>query len=386
MDTQRPILIIGTGLAGYLLAKALRALGNPQPLCLVTESHGFFYSKPLLSTALTRQKTPDTLPTDTAEAMAQALDARIRTNTRITHLDTPQRIAYADTTAIPYDRCVFACGATPNLPTIPGATASDLITINQLEDYRSFCNLLPSIKKITILGAGFVGCEFAHDLITNGYEVDLIDTAPHPLSRLLPSEIGTALQEKLAETGIRWHMQQTITQLQRSDNGYRLTCADDTAIDTDLILSAIGLRPNLALAKAADIDTHTGIVVDAGLRTSDAHCYALGDCAEIFGRTRYFIAPLRRCVATLAHNLTHPDTPTTITYPPMPVSLKTPSCPLVIATPAPEVENPHWVITGSQADRKALCYDAQKQLCGFVLMGDCVQQRAELTKTLSAQF
>lgn len=377
------LVIIGSGLAGYMLAKEWRKCDTTSPLTIITRGEGDFYSKPLLSTALTQKRAPEILPTASSVQMAEQLNATILTHTKVTAIQPENKTVLIGDKKIQYDNCVLALGADVIRPNIVGNASDDLISINSLEEYASFRRVLKPDAKIVILGAGLVGCEFANDLANVGHAVDVVALCPYPLDRLLTPEMGALVQAALTESGIRWHLSQSVDRVEKDNGGHALTLSSGSVIKADVVLSAVGLRPHIALAKEAGLRVDRGIIVNKLLATSAPSVYALGDCAEVCGTVLQYVAPLLACSRALAKTLA--GEPTKVIYPAMPVVLKTPSCPLVVAPPPQDIEG-DWQVSGEAFDRCALFYDTQQQLRGFALTGTMVKERANLQKLLPPIF
>lgn len=382
---KQPIIIIGSGLAGYMLAKELRKLDAQTPLQIITASDGRFYSKPQLSTALTANKSADMLAVNTVEQMTKQLNAEIRTQTRVTKIDPDKKIIFLGEEQLPYEKLVLACGADVIKAPLIGNAVDKIYSVNDLEDYAVFRESLQSKKRIAILGAGLVGCEFANDLANVGHHVEIIAPATHPLETLLPFELGYVLQNALAENGVVWHLEQLATAVDHAvdGEGFSLTLGYQQRLDVDIVLSAIGLKPHVELAESANLQIGRGILVNRYLQTSAPHIYALGDCAEVNGLVMLFVAPLLNCARALANTLT--NKPTAVEYPAMPVVIKTPACPIVVCPPPRNLAG-DWIISGIGRDLEALFYDEKKQLRGFALTGKAVAQRMILQKQLPSLF
>jgi rubredoxin-NAD+ reductase len=378
-----PIVIIGTGLAGYQLAREFRKIDSTTPLHLFSADAGKFYSKPLLSTALTQGKTSHTLATASADDMAQQLNATVHTHTTITRIDPVAKVVWQDTAEFPYAKLILACGADVIKAPLQGNATQDVMSINHLYHYAMFQELIKNKKHITILGAGLIGCEFANDLSNAGYEVHVIAPAKAPLDLLIPVSIGKLLEQALATHGVHWHLECVANQVNKTTTGYRLALSNNTHLDTEFILSAIGLIPHTALAKTAGIKTERGIVVNRYLETSVREIYALGDCAEVEGHVLPYITPLLNCARALAKTLAGVNTP--VDYPAMPVVVKTPVHPLVICPPPKGVPG-EWQIVADTNNVKALFHDEKNQLRGFVLTNAAVKERGELVKQMPALF
>ncbi|MEJ2620643.1 MAG: FAD-dependent oxidoreductase [Candidatus Thiodiazotropha sp.] len=374
------ILILGSGLAGYSLAREIRAIDENVELQMITADAGDFYSKPMLSTGLAQGKQSHQMINATAETMAERLKMTIDTDGRATGIDCQRNRLITARGEYGYSALVLALGAKPIIPAMRGDAEHQRITVNSLYDYHNFREQLPAPPAhIAIIGPGLIGCEFANDLLSQGYRVSLIGPDPHPISTLLPAVTGKALQVAMTEAGARWHLQQTAAVMNQHDQGYRLTLTDATTIDCDLVLSAVGLLPEMALATEAGLQTARGIVTDRRLSTSDDHIFALGDCAEVAGFNLPYVMPIMNCARALAKTLT--GEPTEVVYPAMPVVIKTPLHPIVIAPPQRGAPG-DWQNQQDKQGTECLFNDPQGQLCGFVLSGNHVVHKQTLTKQL----
>jgi rubredoxin-NAD+ reductase len=374
-----PIVIVGSGLAGWTVVRELRKLDQALPVTMVTADSGDFYSKPMLSNALAQGKTPAQLVGTAADAMAAQLGVRLLKETRASGIDRARKALLTDRGEVPYARLVLALGADPIRLTLAGDAAGAVLSVNDLADYARFRAALDGVRSVAILGAGLIGCEFANDLAAAGHAVTVLDPAAWPLATLLPQAAGEALIAPLEQLGVTWRLGQAVTQVDHSESGYRLTLGGGDTLSADLVLSAVGLRPHIALAKDAGLAVNRGIVADAFLRTSDPDIHVLGDCAEIEGQTRPYVLPIMHAARALAQTLA--GTPTPTAFPPMPVVIKTPACPVAVQPVARDAQGA-WEVTADERGVRGLFYDADQRLKGFALTQGHVDERAALTKQL----
>ncbi|RMO04668.1 Rubredoxin reductase [Pseudomonas cichorii] len=376
-----PVVIIGTGLAGYNLAREFRKLDGETPLLLITADDGRSYSKPMLSTGFGKNKQADELSMAQPGAMADQLKAQVRTHTRISGIDPGHKRLWIGEEAVHYRDLVLAWGAETIRVPVEGDAQDVIFPINDLEDYARFRAAAEGKKRVLILGAGLIGCEFANDLILGGYEVDLVAPCEQVMPTLLPPAAAAAVQAGLESIGARFHLGPILSRLQRNEQALEAHLSDGQVIACDLVVSAIGLRPRVDLAAAAGLLTGRGVVVDRYLQTSHANIHALGDCAEVDGLNLLYVMPLMSCARALAQTLA--GTPTAVTYGPMPITVKTPVCPLVVSPPPRGTEGT-WSVEGQDADIKALCHDTEGRLLGYALTGAAVSEKLALNKTLPA--
>lgn len=377
------LVIIGTGIAGYTLAREFRRRDQETELLLITRDDGNSYSKPMLSNALSKNKHADELIMANPEKMATDLKAEIWNNTQVINIDASAHTLVVERNSkketVHYDQLVLANGAnTINAP-IKGDAAKRVLSVNDLEDYRQFRNELEKGKRIVIIGAGMIGCEFANDLSHVDAQISIVDLAPQALGFMMPEQAAVLLQEKLSELGVKWHLGNSVTHIEYEQSALLVTLKDGTKITSDIVLSAIGLRPSLTLAEKAGLETERGIKVDRYMQTSDKDIYALGDCAQVDDLTLPFVMPLMTCARALAATLAGEET--AVRYPAMPVALKTPCYPTVVC-PVPRPIEGEWDVEINEQGVCGLFKDSSNNVLGFVLMGERITEKTALAKEI----
>lgn len=386
MDQTTPqsdsaIVIIGSGLAGYTVAREIRKLDKAAPITLITREPGYFYSKPMLSTALASKKEAMQLVSTAADGMATQLEMTILGECVVSEINAGTQTIKTSKGDLPYGKLVMALGADQIRLPLQGSAANEVITVNDLEDYARFRTAIEGKKKVAILGAGLIGCEFANDLVLGGYEVDVIDLSPQALGRLLPEAAALELQGKLSAAGVRWHLTTTVNAIDRKGDCLQVTLENGSTINCDVFLSAVGLKPRIELAKATGINVGTGIQVNRELETNIKNIFAIGDCAEVDGLVLPYVMPIMQAARALAPTLL--GQATALTYPAMPVMVKTPALPTIVSPPAKSAEG-KWTTTPVEGGLEARFESADGKLLGFALMGAATAQRGALTKELPA--
>jgi rubredoxin-NAD+ reductase len=380
-----PVVIIGTGLAGYGLAREFRKHDSDTPLLLITEDDGRSYSKPMLSTGYTKGTDADALAQGDAGTMGTNLGASVWTMTRVQGIDTARKVLrLADRDSeVRYRDLVLATGASVIEPALSGDALERVYSVNDLMDYDDFRKAVErlSVRRVVIIGAGLIGCEFTNDLLNGGFEVDVIDPLSHCLPTLLPEPCGRAVQAGLEAKGARFHFGPLVTAVDYTDDrsGVEVSLSDSRVIEADIVVSAVGVRPRLDLARAAGLATKRGIVTDRYLRTSAAGVYALGDCAEVEGHVLVYVAPLMAAARALGKTLAGEPTP--VSYPAMPVTIKTPACPTVVAPPAADAAG-EWTFEVDGTSTRAEFRSPTGDLLGFALTGEATKEKIALQKQL----
>lgn len=365
-----PIVIIGSGHSGYQLAAALRAQSETVAITIFTADDGALYSKPALSNALVMNKDGDALQSESALEWESRLNIRVYPHTRVEQIDRANSTLHTSIGKYAYSRLVLATGASPIEIPIEG-DRSWVMSVNDLVDYRRFRAELQDKKRIAILGDGLIGCEFANDLIESGYEVTVIGLGQWPMERLIPQQLGESLQSALADRGVQWALQDSITRIEpRSESSAVLHLNSGKQIEADLVLSAVGLKPNVSLAEQAGLEVGRGIKVNQFGQTSDENIYSLGDCVETEQGWQPYIAPINQMIPSVAKSLLGDVAPISLT--PTPVIVKTPILPLTIFTVAAE-EQGQWYIETQADELTAAFYSPEGAMLGFALLGRKVQ-------------
>jgi rubredoxin-NAD+ reductase len=360
------ITIIGSGLAGYTLVREIRKLDSSIEITLITQDNGDYYSKPQLSAAFTHHKTPEQLVIIRAEKFATQFNIQLKSHTTISNLNSINTHQA---------KLVLALGSKPVILPEFLPFPQKIYQVNNLTDYKIFRKALEnnSARPVIIVGAGLVGCEFANDLIQGGFQVNLIAPESFPLANLIPETIGNELHQAFNHHGVRCHFNQFF------DANTPHQYADS------IILSAVGLQPDITLAQSHGILTNNGILVDSYLKTNKDNIYALGDCAEFDGKVMPYVAPIAIGARALAKTLLGEPAP--VVYPPMPVFVKTSCYPIVSLLPH-HSNSGNWKLD-KKADFchniksvRALFYNEYNELKGFALGGKFASEANEWVKLI----
>ncbi|MBC7683014.1 MAG: FAD-dependent oxidoreductase [Ferruginibacter sp.] len=397
---DQPLLIIGAGLAGWQAVREFRKHDATTPITLVTADAGDFYAKPTLSNAFGQKRGPAQLVTTPAATIAQTLNVTLLPYTRVTAIDAAAQVVQTTTAAqgvpassgpLGYRDLVLATGAQPIRVPLAGA-ADQVLSVNSLADFGVFHQRLTALgegARVAIMGAGLIGCEFANDLAGAGYAVAVVDPSDRPLAALLPPTASAQLQVALTGLSVQWHFGATVQAVESAAQGLMLTLSNGQTIAADIVLSAIGLRADTAMAQAAGIDCERGIVVNRQLQTSAPHVWALGDGAQYAsaaspgaptGRTLPYVMPIMAAAKVLAANLCGAEV--ALEFAAMPVAIKTPALPIVAYPPAPGHLG-EWVEQALGEWWFALA-DAPGRAHGFVLTGTHTSKRMALVKQMAA--
>lgn len=375
--SNQPVIIIGTGLAGYSTAKEFRKHDKETPLIIVSSDDGYSYSKPMLSNAIGRGQEAYDLPNGDIAKMAETLNADVRANCSVSALSPESRTIECNGQTLKYQKLVLALGAEQRQVPFSGDAAESVISVNDLGQYAAFRDAIKSAKHVACVGAGLIGSEFANDLALGGFSVDVVEPFPYPLGRLVPAEVGEAVRKALDAIGVKFHLGETCDDVSRDGGSYRLTLSNGESISSDVVLTAVGLVPRTELARAAGLDVNEAIVVNRELQTSAVDVYALGDCMEVEGLVLPYIMPIMHAARALGKTLAGEST--RLSYPVMPVVVKTPAHPVVVSSP-PKGTTGEWQVDADDDGVRAVFVNTDGEPVGFVLSGSRMPEKNALAK------
>ena len=278
--TQGPVIIAGAGHAGFQLAASLRQNGFSERIALVNDEGHLPYQRPPLSKAyLKGTGGPDTLMFR-PEKFYHDQKVDLITD-RATSIDRGARkVALASGASLDYGHLVLATGARNRLLDIPNANLDGVRYLRALDDSEALRHRIASSQHVIVIGAGFIGLEFAATARAKGLEVDVVELGARVMARAVTAEISEFSQSRHAAAGIRIHFGLQVTSIE-SDGG-RVTgvsLSDGRHLPADLVVVGVGVLPNVELAAQAGLPVAAGIVVDDHLLTTDPDISAIGDCA-----------------------------------------------------------------------------------------------------------
>ncbi|CAI1554164.1 NADH:flavorubredoxin reductase NorW [Serratia proteamaculans] len=373
------ILIVGSGFAARQLVKNLRRLNSDVPIRLIAADSCDEYNKPELSHVISQNQTADALTRQTCGSFAEQFQLTLHPNTRITDIDTQHKRVCSGEQSWQYDKLVLAVGASAIVPPVTGNEL--MLTLNSQQEYRDGELTLLQAQRVLILGGGLIGCELAMDMCRAGKQVTLVDRSGSLLSALMPIEASSRLQHCLQQMGVEVLLNQQLSALIQQDSGIQATLGNGRQLSVDAAIASVGLRPNVGLARQANLQVNRGIQVNNRLQTSQIDVYALGDCAEIDGQLLPFLQPIQFSAMALAKNLLGAEEG--VKLPAMLVKVKTPDLPLHLAGETHR-QDLSWNIVAEQQGMIAKGFDRQQQLRAFIVSEDHMKLAFGLLKELNA--
>ncbi|MGF6313445.1 3-phenylpropionate/trans-cinnamate dioxygenase ferredoxin reductase subunit [Bradyrhizobium sp. i1.8.4] len=285
--TDGPVIIVGAGHAGFHLAASLRQFGFKERVCLINdESHPPYQRPPLSKAYLNGSIGSDGLlfrpenfyreeNIELFQGRAVAIDRQHR------------KLLLASGASLDYHHLVLATGARNRLLDLPNADLPDVRYLRSLDESEALRGILPSKRRVVVIGAGFIGLEFAATARVKGLEVDVIELAPRVMVRAVTAEVSDYFQARHREAGIRIHLGVHATSIE-ADGGKvtGVSLSDGRHLVADLVVVGVGVLPNIELAAEAGLSVASGVIVDEFLSTADPGISAIGDCA-LFASSRF---------------------------------------------------------------------------------------------------
>src|SRR6267142_714525 len=290
--TAGPVVIIGAGHAGFQLAMSLRQHGFSDRIALLNDEDHLPYQRPPLSKAyLKGTGGPDSLMFR-PEKFYHDQNVDLISDRAISIDRAARQVALASGVTLDYGHLVFATGARNRLLDIPNANLPDVRYLRTLDESEALRHLIAPGQRVVVIGAGFIGLEFAATARAKGLEVDVVELGARVMARAVTAEISDFFQARHTAAGIRIHLGVQATSIE-SDGTHvtGVSLSDGRHVPADLVVVGVGVLPNVELADEAGLPVAAGIIVSEQLLTSDPNVSAIGDCA-LFASHR-FGGPLR---------------------------------------------------------------------------------------------
>ena len=274
------IVVVGAGHAAIQLAASLRQGRYEGGITLINDEAGLPYQRPPLSKAYLGGHMDDAALALRPASFYSAQNVGLIEHDAAVLIDRARRsVRLASGATVPYGHLVLATGAANRPLPVPGAALAGVVGLRNLAETKALKALLPGLRRVVVIGAGFIGLEFAAVAAERGIAVTVIEAAPRPLMRGVSAVMSDHLARAHRGWGTTLLTNTGVKAIHGAHRAEAVETADGRLIPTDLVLVAIGVIPHTGLAAAAGLRTSNGIVVDALLATEDPAISALGDCA-----------------------------------------------------------------------------------------------------------
>lgn len=301
---KEKLVLVGNGMAGMRAIEELLALA-PELYDITVfgaEPYGN-YNRILLSPVLAGEKgIQDIMLNDDSWYAEHGI--RLHKGKEITHIDRKRRqVSTSDGITAGYDRLLLATGSLPFIIPVPGSTLPGVIAFRDIHDVDSMLAAAKQYRHVVVIGGGLLGLEAASGLHKQGMKVTVVHLVDTLMERQLDSVAGKMLQKSLEQRGIEFMLGASTKEIIGKGRVQGVVFADGREISADLVVMAVGIRPNIALAKQCNIYCERGIVVSDTMQTYDPRIYAVGECVQHRGQAYGLVAPLFEQAKVCANHL-----------------------------------------------------------------------------------
>ncbi len=303
MGNQK-LVIIGNGMAGIRCAEEIINI-QPDTFNIVVigrEPHAN-YNRILLSSVLQGRTTIEDIVINHHEWYARN-EIELYAGETVVKIDRDQKVVRTDKDRIvEYDKLIIATGSTPFMIPVPGSEKEGVLSFRTIEDCEKVLEASKSYKKAVVIGGGLLGLEAARGLLNVGMKVDVVHLGDCLMERQLDVTASKLLQHELEKQGMHFLLNKETEELVGERRVEAVRFKDGQEVEADLVIMAVGVRPNIQLAIESELETNRAIIVNDHLQTSDPDIYAVGECVEHRGIVYGLVKPLYEQGKELAKHL-----------------------------------------------------------------------------------
>ncbi|MDE2267095.1 MAG: nitrite reductase large subunit NirB [Alphaproteobacteria bacterium] len=310
MHKKQRLAVIGNGMAGMRCVEELlkRDALRYRITVFGAEPHTN-YDRIMLSSVLAGEKEIDQIVINPLSWYGEN-EIRLFAGDGVVAVDRTLKTVTAESGRVePYDKLLIATGSRPIVPPIPGLDLPGVCAFRDIADIEQMIGASEQYKRAIVIGGGLLGLEAANGLLKRGMSVAVVHLMDTLMERQLDPVAGGLLQRELDGRGLNFFMNGQTEEIFGEARVQGVRLADGREIPGDLVVMAIGIRPNVELAKKCDLDINRGIIVDDTMRTSDPDIFAVGECVEHRGRTYGLVAPLYEMAKICAEHLAEDNAP-----------------------------------------------------------------------------
>jgi len=301
---KQNLVLVGNGMAGMRTVEELLKL-EPEKYNITVfgdEPYGN-YNRIMLSPVLANEKTLEEVMLND-DNWYQENNIRFEKGKKVSEIDRiGKKVIAEDGIELPYDKLLIATGSTSFMLPLPGADKKGVIGFRDVKDVDTMIDAAKKYKKAVVIGGGLLGLEAANGLMKQGMDVTVVHINDILMERQLDKAAATMLQTSLEEKGMKFLISHASKEIIGDERVTGLRFNDDTEIDADLLVMAVGIKPNFELAKSAGLHCERGIVVSDTLQTFDPNIYAIGECVQHRGEVYGLVAPLFEQAKVAANHL-----------------------------------------------------------------------------------
>jgi nitrite reductase (NADH) large subunit len=305
---REKLVLVGNGMAGIGTIEQILKLGGAYDITVFGSEPHPNYNRIMLSYVLEGSKTmKDIILNDWN--WYEDNNITLHTATTVTRIDEKtKRVITDNDMVVPYDKVIIATGSNSFILPVPGCDKEGVVGFRDISDCEAMLTAAKQYSKAAVIGGGLLGLEAAKGLVNLGMDVTVVHLMEDLMERQLDRNASSMLQAELERQGVKFAMGKQTVELTGNQRVNGLRFSDGSTLEADFIVMAVGIKPNVALAKESGITVNRGIVVNDYLQTSMDNVYAVGECSEHRGVCYGLVAPLFEQGSVLAKHLCDSDT------------------------------------------------------------------------------
>lgn len=292
IENKPKLVVIGNGMAGISTVEQILKLTTQFEITVFGSEPHPNYNRIMLSYVLEGSKTIDDIVLNDWQWYADN-GITLHTGTKVVQIDESHKeVVTEEGIRVPYDKVIIATGSNSFILPIPGSNKQGVIGFRDIADCNQMLEAAKTYKKAAVIGGGLLGLEAAKGLVQLGMDVTVVHLMEDLMERQLDHQAALMLRTELERQGIKFKMQAQTVELLGGERVSGLRFADDTVLDAEFVVMAVGIKPNVEVAKNSGIEVNRGIVVNDYMQTSMKDVYSVGECNEHRGVCYGLVAPL----------------------------------------------------------------------------------------------
>lgn len=381
---KEKLVIIGNGMAGISTVEQILKLTTRFDITVFGTEPYPNYNRIMLSYVLEGSKTLDDIVLNDLH-WYQDYGITLHTGTTVTRIDSDtHEVVTEDGTRVPYDKIIIATGSNSFILPVPGHDKEGVVGFRDIADCNVMLDAAKQYKRAAVIGGGLLGLEAAKGLVQLGMEVTVVHLMQDLMERQLDPQASAMLKAELERQGIRFKMGAQTSELLGGERVEGIRFADDTVLNVDFVVMAVGIKPNTTVARESGMEVNRGIVVNDYMQTSLENVYSVGECTEHRGVCYGLVAPLFEQGMILAKHICGVET---APYEGSVVSTKLKISGVDVFSTGEFIDSPEHTVISHKDDwkrtyKKILLRD--NKMVGAVLFGD-ITDSSELQKLIKQQ-
>ncbi|MFF2016537.1 nitrite reductase large subunit NirB [Paenibacillus sp. NPDC058177] len=306
--SREKLVLVGNGMAGIGTVEQILKLGGAYEITVIGSEPHPNYNRIMLSYVLEGSKTTEDIILNNWN-WYEDNGITLHTGTTATRIDTASRQIYTDSgLVIPYDKAIIATGSNSFILPVPGSDKEGVVGFRDIADCEAMLEAAQQYNKAAVIGGGLLGLEAAKGLVNLGMDVTVVHLMEDLMERQLDRSASSMLQAELERQGVKFAMGMQTVELTGGQRVSGLRYSDGSELAADFVVMAVGIKPNVQLARDSGLEVNRGIVVNDYLQTSAVGVYSVGECTEHRGVCYGLVAPLFEQGMVLAKHLCNVDT------------------------------------------------------------------------------